>query len=128
MKTTTVILALCMGMLLYRVSSDALTEGGKVDTARGLGRLVNRLVSFWKKPAEGFSPYYFPTTIDPKHAADTVTIPKSSRTVQELVSAPPMVTPATRVSASATLYPIFDSPEAQKLVPRAVDVALGAPL
>jgi hypothetical protein len=69
------------------------------------------MVHFWK-PAEAFSPYYFPATIDPKHA-DALTIPQSTRTIQET---------ATRVSSphpTTGMYPIFDGPEAEKLVPRA---------
>jgi hypothetical protein len=120
MKITSVIIAVCLGMMLYRVSSDALTEGGKVDTARGLGRLVNRIVFFFR-PNEGFSPYYFPTTIDPKHS-DAMMVPKSSRTLQESTFEPLVSTTATRVSPGATAYPIFETPESQNIVPRASNI------
>jgi hypothetical protein len=105
MKISNVILALCLGMLLYRITSDALTEGGKVDTARGLGRLVNRVTTYWNPKQEMFSPYYFPkTTTTTTTVADTLTIPKSSRTIQE----------STRVATNN--------------VPRATVVTLGTPL
>jgi hypothetical protein len=106
MKFLQLVVALYLGMLLYRVTVDGLTQGGRVDAFTGMQRLLFPTTNV---RLEEFSPYYYPATYSPD-GPTAMPYPKARDHVGEEIIRPSRTEHQTLRSApNATMYPAFET-------------------